>query len=315
MTTSSPPTVSVVLPVYNEERFLAGTLDAILSQTYGDFELILSDNASTDRTPDILHQYARKDPRVRLLRNDTNIGALKNFNQALTHARGQFVWIAGGHDSWDANFLEACLKRYEELPEALLVYAEGYWLEEDGTRGASLGGGLDLTDPNRWTRFFQSVKGLECYPVYSVFRKEALNRGCMAPCILLPDMVILSELAIRGMIGYVPETTFYLRLLSDSFGLPKAIQRIVSLDQRLGKKLVFDLCFDVFRYYFQLIRKYESSRRRRFRFKIRVTAMIWRRWWRMLIQTIMIEWCPDVLNEIRNVFRKRPLGAADETKP
>lgn len=306
-------TVSITLPVYNEERFLPATLDSLLGQTFEDFELIVSDNASTDRTGQIVQEYARKDARILYFRNEENIGALNNFNRLLKHARGEFVWIVAGHDLWDKNFLEACLARFCELPQALLVYAKGYWLEEDGTPGASLGPALDLVSSDPWTRFFQAVKGLECYSIYGVFRRESLRQGCMVPCVLLPDHPVLAELALRGKIGYVPNTTFYMRLLVHSLGLQKSIQRIFSSDQRLGRRRVVDFCLDVFRHYYALIRKYEPSCWRRAFQYVLVTGLLWRRWYRLLIQTVMLTWCPEVLQSIRKMFRKYHLTSTGET--
>jgi len=68
------PRVSIGLPVYNGERFLAGAIESILAQTFGDFELVISDNASTDGTSEICREYQARDSRVHYLRNETNIG-------------------------------------------------------------------------------------------------------------------------------------------------------------------------------------------------------------------------------------------------
>ena len=73
--------VSLGLPVYNGERFVGQAIQSVLDQTFTDFELIISDNASTDSTPDICEDFARKDPRIRYIPQEINIGAKANFNR------------------------------------------------------------------------------------------------------------------------------------------------------------------------------------------------------------------------------------------
>lgn len=91
------PGVSVGLPVYNGERYLAAAVDTILGQTFEDFELIIADNASTDGTAAIARDFAKRDARVRYVRNATNIGAIANFNLVFKLARGEyFKW--NGYD-------------------------------------------------------------------------------------------------------------------------------------------------------------------------------------------------------------------------
>ena len=83
------PRVSIGVPVYNGERFLALTLDSLLAQTYRDFEIIIGDNASIDRTEEIGRTYAAKDPRVRYVRHEHNLGLARNYMQpARARARG-----------------------------------------------------------------------------------------------------------------------------------------------------------------------------------------------------------------------------------
>ena len=85
--------VSIGLPVYNGEKYLEQALISILSQTYTDFELIISDNASTDRTQAICREYAAKDPRIRYYCNEENLGAAPNHNRVFELASGEyFKW-------------------------------------------------------------------------------------------------------------------------------------------------------------------------------------------------------------------------------
>src|SRR5215469_10412951 len=88
------PLVSVGVPVFNGEAFLEDAIRSALAQTLGDLELILCDNASSDRTAEICRDYAAHDPRVRCFRNPHNLGAAANYNLVFSHARGRyFKWL------------------------------------------------------------------------------------------------------------------------------------------------------------------------------------------------------------------------------
>src|SRR5215212_2547350 len=93
----SVPQVSLGVPVYNGEKYLAEALESLLQQDYADFEIIISDNASTDGTEEICRNFAGRDKRIRYYRNETNIGASPNYNRTFELARGRyFKWCA--HD-------------------------------------------------------------------------------------------------------------------------------------------------------------------------------------------------------------------------
>jgi glycosyltransferase involved in cell wall biosynthesis len=97
--------VSIGLPVYNGESFINNSINSILSQNFSDFELIISDNASTDNTWDIITSYAARDKRISLYRQPQNIGGLKNFEFVLHKARGSYFMWAAVDDWWAPEFL------------------------------------------------------------------------------------------------------------------------------------------------------------------------------------------------------------------
>ncbi len=101
------PLISVLIPSYNYARFIEKSIDSVLAQTYENFEIVVTDNRSTDETMTVLRSRYAHDPRVRVFENEENIGLIRNFNRALTHARGEFiVWLCA--DDW---FLERHLER------------------------------------------------------------------------------------------------------------------------------------------------------------------------------------------------------------
>ncbi|MGD8279436.1 MAG: glycosyltransferase family 2 protein, partial [Gemmatimonadota bacterium] len=95
MTESNAPLLSVGLPVWNGLPYLEETLRSILNSEFQDYEIIVCDNASTDGTPELLAEYAAREPRIRFVRNETNIGAARNYNLTFELARGRyFRWMA-----------------------------------------------------------------------------------------------------------------------------------------------------------------------------------------------------------------------------
>src|SRR5471032_1502742 len=95
------PTVSVLMTAYNREDYIAAAIESVLAQTFTDFELIICDDQSVDRTVEIASGYAQQDPRVRLVRNDRNLGDYGNRRQAAALARGSFLKY---HDSDDVMY-------------------------------------------------------------------------------------------------------------------------------------------------------------------------------------------------------------------
>ena len=85
------PRVSVGVPVYNGERFIRQTLDSLVDQSFKDLEIVISDNASTDGTAAICEEYARRDDRIRYVRNERNVGLAKNFNRVVERSEERRV--------------------------------------------------------------------------------------------------------------------------------------------------------------------------------------------------------------------------------
>lgn len=110
------PTVSIGVPVFNGELFIAHALDSLLQQTYTDFELIISDNCSSDLTEKICRSYATRDKRIKYIRQQSNIGATQNFRFLLDQAAGKYFMWAAADDLWAKNFLEETLSvHYDDM--------------------------------------------------------------------------------------------------------------------------------------------------------------------------------------------------------
>lgn len=117
------PTVSIGMPVYNGEAHIESALKAIVSQTFRDFELIVSDNASTDGTERICRRVAAADPRVRYIRHTTNIGVQANFRFVLDNSAGPYFAWAAHDDLWDEHYLECLVRILRDRPEVVLAFS------------------------------------------------------------------------------------------------------------------------------------------------------------------------------------------------
>lgn len=128
----SAPTVSIGLPVYNGEAFVAAAIDSLLGQDLTDLELVISDNASTDRTPEICEAYARRDPRVQFSRNDTNLGPNRNFLRVLELATGEHFMWASHDDVWAADYVRLLLAGFSAGDGIALSAGRTMYMTEEG---------------------------------------------------------------------------------------------------------------------------------------------------------------------------------------
>ncbi|MBA3465651.1 MAG: glycosyltransferase [Deltaproteobacteria bacterium] len=128
----SSPTVSIGLPVYNGEAFVAAAIDSLLAQDHADLELVISDNASTDRTPMICEDYARRDPRVRFSRNDTNIGPNRNFLRVLELSSGEHFMWASHDDVWAPDYVKLLLAGFAAGDSVALSAGRTVYMTEEG---------------------------------------------------------------------------------------------------------------------------------------------------------------------------------------
>lgn len=125
--------VSVGMPTYNREFCLRRAIESVLSQTYGNFEFIISDNASTDGTKALCEEYLKKDARIKYVLQRENIGPYENFNFVFASARGDFFGLLGDDDLWMPTFLERCVEKLEKNPRAVVASTNFSFIHyEDG---------------------------------------------------------------------------------------------------------------------------------------------------------------------------------------
>ena len=207
------PLVSVGIPVFNGERFLEQTLTAVVAQTHSDFEVVIVDNGSGDRTEEICRRFAERDSRIRYLRSPTNRGASWSFNRVFQLATGElFKWWA--HDDLCApTFLERCLEELGRRPEAVLAYPRCTLIDDAGAVIRDHDDGLDLPWPEPHLRLRHLVRTLGySHPVYGLIRSEALRRTRLLGAYPTADFVLLAELALLGRFHELPDRLFLRRI-------------------------------------------------------------------------------------------------------
>lgn len=149
----STPAISVLLPAYNAAEFVAAAIESILAQTRGDFELLVLDDGSTDATPQIVAGF--RDPRLRVLKNERNLGLTATLNRGLREARGEFIARQDADDRAHPERFAKQLAAFRERPELLLL---GTAAEQVDAHGRSLGAlDMPLTPlAMRWAMLFDN---------------------------------------------------------------------------------------------------------------------------------------------------------------
>jgi glycosyltransferase involved in cell wall biosynthesis len=206
------PRLSVGLVVYNGEAFLEETIRSLLLQTFTDFELIVSDNASTDETPAIVARLAASDPRLRSHIFPTNQGPAANYNQVARLATGTdyFMWSAAD-DVREPTFLERCVEALDRQPEAVLAYSQTTIIE-DGRSPRPYDYEPDIDDSSPAERLrallFVDHRRHGAFEIFGVMRIDVLRDVLPQGAYARSDSVILARMALRGTFVRVPEHLF-----------------------------------------------------------------------------------------------------------
>ena len=206
------PRLSIGLPVFNGENYLAAALDSLLKQTFGEFELILCDNASTDRTPEICRVFAANDRRIRYHRNDENIGAAGNYNLALSMARSEYFKWAAHDDVCHPGFLQACIEVLDHHPGVVLCHSRSEGIGERGEVKGYYGEERAFDADGPAQRFWEAISTPHvCIAVFGVMRREVLLKTIRHGDWVGADRNLLAELSLHGKIMLVPEFLFQRR--------------------------------------------------------------------------------------------------------
>ena len=237
------PTLSIGLPVYNGERYLAEALEALLAQTYTDFELIISDNASNDATEEICRAYAERDERIRYIRQPVNIGCDPNHHFVTEQARGKYFKWAADDDLYEPELLRRCVEALEAHPEVVLAHAGDAIIDEQGAVVRTMPYELDTANPSPSARLRSMLHVSGGNDDYGVMYTDVLRR--VAPYgtgAYGSDRVFVSSMALQGPFHHVPQTLYYRREHPDRASrAPSKRERMAILDPRRTSRLRYPM--------------------------------------------------------------------------
>ena len=226
LTLSPAPVVSIGVPVFNGERYLAKTLEVLLAQSFRDFEIVISDNASTDATPKICRDAALRDPRIRYHRQPANLGAAANYNHVFALARGRYFRWNAADDFVAPDALAHCVEFLRAHPEYVLAYPQTKIIDAQDRELEDYEDGLDLRDPSVTHRIdvvLQRTK--ECNAVFGLIDAERLRQTQLIGRFVGSDHILLFELALRGPFAELPGSWFYRRTHEAASSADKSAER------------------------------------------------------------------------------------------
>ncbi len=211
MTTNRTPRLGIGLPVYNGATYLAEALEALLGQSYEDFELIISDNASTDATEQICREFAARDSRIRYLRQARNIGAVPNHNLVFDECRSELFKWASDDDLYARDLVERCVAALDEHPDVVLAHSWTAEIDAADNVVQAIEYPLATASPYAPTRFRSMLFDDGGDDDYGVIRTAVLRRIPPYDSYHRSDRTFMTELALHGRFHQVPDWLYFRR--------------------------------------------------------------------------------------------------------
>jgi glycosyltransferase involved in cell wall biosynthesis len=214
--------VSVLLPNRNHAHYLPRALDAMLAQTWKDFEIIVIDDASSDRSWQVIDGYARRDRRIRLLALQQHHGINRAVNVGLATARGEYIYAAGADDFVEPVLFERCVTEMARHPDAGLCFSDPTEFLEKSQRHIPfplyLSDGPHFFDPDALTKLFAS-NYFHISPNTGIFRAQAFRQagGYITDLHWHSDWFATHVVALRHGACYLPEQLTHLTVRGDSY--------------------------------------------------------------------------------------------------
>jgi len=236
---SAVPRLSVGLPVYNGANYLAESLEALLGQSYGDFELIISDNASTDSTPDICQHYAQQDSRIRYFRQPRNVGLAPNHNFAVEQARADLFKWASNDDLYARDLLERCVDALNNNPDVVLAHSWTAMIDGSGAVTKATEYPLATASPRAPDRFRSLLFDDGGDDDGGVIRTAVLRQVAVKDSYHHADRTIIAELSLYGRFYQVPDWLYFRRDHPERAerACPTVRSRCANMDPRRADRL------------------------------------------------------------------------------
>lgn len=222
------PKVSIGIPVYNGEKYLKLAIESLIQQSFQDFEIIISDNASIDKTEEICRLFQSQDKRVVYHRNPVNIGAASNYKKVFQLAKGEFFKWMAHDDRCSPNYLEECVKALEDDHNVVMSFPKFVLIDENDQPFPLVRKNTYVTSDHRIIttnieRNFMSdhpserygevlYQTTECYEFFGLSRTNIIEKSSQHDAFYGSDKVLLCELAVMGKLKEVASATGYFRI-------------------------------------------------------------------------------------------------------
>ena len=208
------PRVSLGMPVYNGEKYLEKTLDSVLAQTYQNFELVITDNGSSDRTQQICEHYAEIDSRVKYHRNPKNIGIAPNFNRAHELCSGEYFKWTDYDDLLAPEFLKRCVEVLDEHPNVACAFPKTRLIDQIGDPIRDFEPPEEACSLQAHIRFRSLILDPDhiVSQASGLMRREQVGQTVMHGSYPCSDEVFLAHLALLGDFYEIPEFLFLYRI-------------------------------------------------------------------------------------------------------
>jgi glycosyltransferase involved in cell wall biosynthesis len=278
----NPPTVTIGVPVYNGQRYVAEAVRGVLAQDYRDLEVVACDNASTDDTPQILAELAAEDSRVRVVTNPTNLGAIPNFNKCVELARGRYFKWQAADDALRPGYLSATVAVLDAEPAVVLAHSQTDVID---CRGGLLSRSPNpFYDWNHWSvskRFGSAMRDLFCYEIYGLMRKSALDQTLLHAAFRGGDKTLLAEMSLLGPFRRVERPLFLRRVHAEMSGAQTGSEK----RHHSGHNLRMPYRLRAVQTYLKIIRRHRLSPLDRLRCLGHVAALAgaYHRWYKLLV--------------------------------
>jgi glycosyltransferase involved in cell wall biosynthesis len=202
-----PPLLSIGMPVYNGAETIEESLKSLLAQEVADFELIICDDASTDRTLEICRRYAAQDRRIEIVANRHNVGSARNFNAAFSRARGRYFMWAAQDDRWHPRYARACIAELERHPRAVACASQIAFLGPYDVVIA-VDANIDTEGLDVVGRLRAVFERVGWYALYGVMRPEAVRATGGYAAAFGGDVIFMLEMLLLGEFITVKERLF-----------------------------------------------------------------------------------------------------------
>jgi len=257
------PYVSIGIPVYNGAKYIGETIETILSQSYDNFELIISDNASNDGTSEICSSYAEKDKRIRYYRNKVNLGAAFNYNNVFKLSKGKYFKWAAHDDLLSNNYIEKCIEKMENDPSIIICHPKTTIIDAVGN---NIGNYNDLLDfrskaPNIRLKNYLFRPAAMWNAIFGLIRSSELKKTPLIGSYPASDQVLLGELILLGKVYQIQDRLFLRREHNQRAWLENPTRREIAIwfDPQNKTKVVLPSKWRIFCEYLKVIKRIDLA--------------------------------------------------------